>query len=116
MVLKLSEVKKVINRGKRLPPVDVLEMELPPVHPGEVLREEFLKPLGITQTQLAKELKVSFRAINEIVNEKRAVSPEMAIKLAKRFKTSPQFWLGLQMDYDLWKAAKKMKIASISVP
>jgi len=113
MVLKWSEVEKAIKEGKRFPAVDILEMELPPVHPGEVLREEFLKPLKITQTQLAKELGVSFRAINEIVNEKRAVSPEMAIKLAKRFKTSPQFWLELQMDYDLWKAAKKMKIANV---
>jgi len=113
MVLKLSEVKRAIKENTRLPAVDILEMELPPVHPGEVLREEFLKPLGITQTQLAKELGVSFRAINELINEKRAFSPEMAIKLSKQFKTSPQFWLGLQMDYDLWKAAKKMEVAKV---
>jgi len=113
MVLKLSELEKVIKEGERLPAVDILEMEFPPVHPGEVLREEFLKPLGITQSQLAKELGVSFRAVNELVNEKRALSPEMAIKLAKRFNTSPQFWLGLQMDYDLWKAAKRMKMANV---
>ena len=113
MVIKFSELEKVIEKGESYPAVDILELETPPIHPGEVLREEFLKPLSLTQSQLAKELGVSFRAINELVNEKRAVSPEMAIKLAKRFGTSPQFWLGLQMDYDLWKTAKRMKMASV---
>jgi addiction module HigA family antidote len=113
MVIKLSKLEKVIEKGENYPAVDILELEAPPVHPGEVLREEFLKPLGLTQSQLAKELGVSFRAVNELVNEKRSVSPEMAIKLAKRFGTSPQFWLGLQMDYDLWKTAKRMKMASV---
>ena len=108
MVLKLSDAEKRVKENTRFPAVDVLEMESPPVHPGEVLREEFIKPLGITQTQLARELGVSFRAVNELVNEKRSISPEMAIKLAKRFDTSPQFWLGLQMDYNLWKAARRM--------
>ena len=68
-----------------------------PTHPVEVLGEEFLKPLGISQTALARELGVSFRTINEIVNERREVSPEMALKLAKRFGTTPEFWLNLQM-------------------
>ena len=113
MVLKLSEIEKKAKENTRLPAVDILEMENPPVHPGEVLREEFLKPLRITQTQLAKELGVSFRAVNELVNEKRSLSPEMAIKLARRFNTSPQFWLGLQMDYNLWKAARKIRIVRV---
>ena len=113
MVLKLSEVEERVKSAERYSPVDVLEMEAPPVHPGEVLREEFLKPLGLTQSQLAKELGVSFRAINELVNERRDLSPEMAIRLAKRFGTSPQFWLGFQMDYNLWKAAKKLKLAEV---
>lgn len=113
MVLKFSELEEKIKSGKRYSSVDILEMEAPPVHPGEVLREDFLKPLGLTQSQLAKELGVSFRAINELVNEKRDLSPEMAIRLAKRFGTSPQFWLGFQMDYSLWKAAKKMKLADV---
>ncbi|SNZ06981.1 addiction module antidote protein, HigA family [Persephonella hydrogeniphila] len=87
----------------------ILELEREPTHPGEILLEEFLEPLGITQTQLAKELGVSFRAINEIVNKKRGISPEMAIKLSERFGVSPEFWLGLQLDYDLWKSYQKMK-------
>ena len=86
--------------------------ERQPTHPGEVLREEFLKPLGLSQTALARELGVSFRTINEIVNEKREVSPEMAIKLAKRFGTTPEFWLNLQMKYTLWKTARKMELVT----
>ena len=113
MVLKFSKLEKKIKSKERYSSVDILEMEAPPVHPGEVLREDFLKPLGLTQSQLAKELGVSFRAINELVNEKRDLSPEMAIRLAKRFGTTPQFWLGFQMDYNLWKAAKKLKLAEI---
>ena len=113
MVLKFSELEKKIKSKERYSSVDILEMEAPPVHPGEVLREDFSKPLGLTQSQLAKELGVSFRAINELVNEKRDLSPEMAIRLAKRFGTTPQFWLGFQMDYNLWKAAKKLKLAEI---
>ncbi len=80
-----------------------------PTHPGEVLREEFLKPFGLSQTALAREMGVSFRIINEIVNEKREVSPEMAIRLAKRLGTTPEFWPNLQMKYNLWKAARKME-------
>ena len=83
-----------------------------PTHPGEVLREEFLKPLGLSQTGLAREIGVSFRAINEIVNEKRGISAEMAIKLARRFGTTPEFWLNLQMKYELWKAAQKVELAT----
>lgn len=113
MVVKVSELEKIVEEGEGYPGVDILELEVPPVHPGEVLREDFLKPLRLTQSQLAKELEVSFRAVNEIVNEKRSVSPEMAIRLAKRFGTSPQFWLGLQMDYDLWRTARKMEMANV---
>ncbi len=75
--------------------------KLPPVHPGEVLLEEFLKPMKISQNQLALAIRVPARRINEIVQGKRRITPDTALRLARYFSTSPQFWLGLQMDYDL---------------
>ena len=75
--------------------------KLQPVHPGEVLLEEFLKPVNLSQNQLALALRVPARRINEIVHGRRRVSPDTAFRLARYFKVSPQFWLGLQMDFDL---------------
>jgi addiction module HigA family antidote len=75
--------------------------KIPPVHPGEILHEEFLKPLGISQNQLGKDLGVSPRRINEIVHARRSVTADTALRLARYFGTSASFWLGLQMDYDL---------------
>jgi antitoxin HigA-1 len=75
--------------------------KLHPVHPGEVLLEEFLKPMGLSQNRLALEIGIHARRINEIVLEKRRVTADTAIRLARYFGTSPQFWLGLQSDYDL---------------
>lgn len=81
---------------------------LPPVHPGEVLLEEFLKPLGLSQNRLARSVGVPPRRVNEIVLGKRRVTAETALRLARYFGTSPQFWLGLQSDYDLDVAADKL--------
>ena len=75
--------------------------KLPPVHPGEILHEEFLKPLGISQYRLAKDISVPPRRVNEIVLGKRAVSADTALRLARYFGTSPQFWLNLQSRHDL---------------
>jgi len=75
--------------------------QLKPVHPGEVLLEEFLKPMGLSQNRLAMDLAVPARRINEIVSRKRSVTADMALRLGRYFHMSPQFWLGLQMDYDL---------------
>lgn len=80
-----------------------------PTHPGEILAKEFLEPLGITQSQLAKELNTTFRTINQIVNEKRNISPEMAIKLARYFGTSEELWLNLQNQYDLYNVKEKRR-------
>jgi addiction module HigA family antidote len=77
------------------------ENKLLPVHPGEVLLEEFLKPMGLSQNRLALDIRVPARRINEIVHGKRRITPDTALRLAKYFDMSPQFWLGLQMDYDL---------------
>jgi addiction module HigA family antidote len=75
--------------------------KLSPVHPGEVLLEEFLKPMGLSQNRLALSIGVHARRINEIVLGKRRITAETALRLARYFGTTPQFWLGLQSDYDL---------------
>ena len=75
--------------------------KLNPVHPGEILMEEFLKPMGISQNKLARSIGVPPRRINEIVLEKRSVSADTALRLAQYFGTSAKFWMGLQSDYDL---------------
>jgi addiction module HigA family antidote len=80
--------------------------KLPNVHPGEVLLEEFLKPMEISQNRLAREISVPPRRVNEIVLGKRAVSPDTALRLARYFGTSERFWLGLQTDFDLEEARK----------
>ena len=81
---------------------------LDPVHPGEVLLEEFLKPIGLSQNRLALDIGVPARRINEIVLGKRRVTADTALRLARYFDMSPQFWLGLQMDYDLDVTADTM--------
>lgn len=75
-----------------------------PTHPGEMLLEEFLKPLGMTQTELAQRIQVSYPRVNEIVNSKRGITPDTALRLAKLFRTSPEFWLNGQRNWDLWQA------------
>ena len=75
--------------------------KLKPIHPGEVLYEEFLKPMGISQYRLAKDICVSARRINEIVHGTRSLSANTALRLAKYFGTTPQFWLNLQAHYDI---------------
>jgi addiction module HigA family antidote len=79
--------------------------KLAPIHPGEVLLEEFLKPIGLSQNRLALSIGVPPRRINEIVLGKRRVTAETALRLARYFETTPQFWLGLQTEYDLDVAA-----------
>jgi addiction module HigA family antidote len=78
-----------------------MEQKLAPVHPGEVLLEEFLKPMGISQNRLAIKIGVPARRINEIVLGKRSISADTALRLARYFGNSARFWLGLQTDYDL---------------
>lgn len=77
------------------------EKKLKPVHPGEVLYEEFLKPLSLSQHRLALDLGVDARRINEIVLKKRSITANTALRLARYFNTSAEFWLGLQAQYDL---------------
>ncbi|MGH7800603.1 MAG: HigA family addiction module antitoxin [Thermodesulfobacteriota bacterium] len=75
--------------------------KIAPIHPGEILLEEFLKPMGISQNRLALDIRVPARRINEIVHGKHRITADTALRLAKYFDMSPQFWLGVQMDYDL---------------
>jgi len=85
--------------------------KIQPIHPGEILLEEFLLPFEISQYRLAKDIDVAPIRINEIVKCKRSISADTALRLAKYFKTSPQFWLNLQAHYDL--AIEKEELASV---
>lgn len=75
--------------------------KLPPIHPGKILMEEFLAPMGISQYRLAKDISVSPRRINEIVHEKRSITADTALRLGRFFGMTPQFWMNLQNRYDL---------------
>jgi len=83
-----------------------LPAKRPPTHPGEMLREEFLVPLEMTQTELANRIGVSYPRVNEIVNEKRGITPDTALRLSRLFGTSPEFWLNGQQNWDLWHAMR----------
>ena len=75
--------------------------QLPPVHPGEILREDLMKPLGLSTTRLARDLRVPVTRISEILNGRRGVSTDTALRLARYFDSTPQFWMNLQAAYDL---------------
>jgi addiction module HigA family antidote len=77
------------------------EKKLPPIHPGEILMEEFLKPMELSQYRLAKDINVPARRVNEIVHGKRSISPDTALRLSRYFGMSERFWMNLQARYDL---------------
>ena len=93
---------------KRLP------SDRPPTHPGEMLLEEFLKPLGVSQSAFAIRLGVSFPRLNEIIPGRRSVTLDTALRLARVVGMSADFWLGLQQDWDLWHAMRSDKAAAIA--
>jgi len=93
--------------GRRLP------THRPPTHPGEMLLEEFLKPLGVSQATFAIRLGVSFPRLNEIVRGKRGVTADTALRLAQVLGMSADFWLGLQQDWELWQALRSERAAAI---
>ena len=86
----------------------------PPTHPGEMLLEEFLKPLGISQSAFARQLDVSFPRLNEIITAKRSVTTDTALRLARVTRMSAEFWLGLQQDWDLWHALRSDEAEEIA--
>jgi len=85
----------------------------PPGHPGAMLLEEFLKPLRMTQSELAERIHVSFPRINELVNGRRGVTPDTALRLARLLGTTPEFWLNQQRNWDLWHARNSERAADI---
>ena len=88
---------------------NTIGMKRRPTHPGEMLREDFLPDYGLTVTSLANAIGVSRQSINELLRERRKVSPEMALRLARLFGNSPEFWLNAQRTLDLWEAAQAIQ-------
>ena len=84
-------------------------MQRKPTHPGEMLREDFITDYGLTVAGMAKELGVSRQSVNELLRERRAVSPEMALRLGRLFGNSPEFWLNAQLAVDLWVASESVR-------
>ncbi len=85
------------------------QMKRRPTHPGEMLREDFMPDYGLTVAELANDVGVSRQSINELLRERRSVTPEMALRLGRLFGNSPEFWLNAQRSVDLWDAAKAIK-------
>jgi addiction module HigA family antidote len=83
------------------------------VHPGEILREEFMKPLGLSSNQLAKDLHISAPRVNDIVLERRGISADTAVRLARYFGGGAQVWMNLQATYDICQAQKKLDVSGI---
>ena len=91
-----------------------LKMHNPP-HPGEILKEEYLKPLNLSVSETALKLGVSRKALSDIVNEKAGISPLMSLRLSKAFNTTPDLWLGMQLDYDLWQTKQTANIDNVQI-
>ena len=109
-----SKSRTTTKERRRAPLVQRrLPTHLPPTHPGEMLLEEFLKPLKITQTAFALQLGVSFPRLNEVINARRSVTPDTALRLARVTGISADFWLGLQQDWDLWHVLRSEKAEEI---
>ncbi|HEV7517828.1 MAG TPA: HigA family addiction module antitoxin [Thermoanaerobaculia bacterium] len=108
-----SQHPRKLAPGRDRPGERRLPKNLPPTHPGEMLLEEFLKPLGVSQSAFAIRLGVSFPRLNEIIRGKRSVTPDTALRLARVLGMSADFWLGLQLDWDLWHAMRSEEAVEI---
>lgn len=95
---------KTTSKGPR----SVLDLKRPPTPPGEMLLEEFLKPAGMTQVKAARRMGIPLNRLNEVIRGKRGITAETALRLAALLKMSPEFWMGLQVDWDLWHAARDL--------
>ena len=103
-----SKSQTTTDIGRRLP------LKRPPTHPGEMLLEEFVKPLDLTQVELSRHLGVSYPRLNEIIKGRRSVTPDTALRLSRVLGMSADFWLGLQQDWDLWHAMNSPEAKKIS--
>ena len=112
-----TSIKREARMGRRRVSQELVIRRLPhrrpPTRPGEMLLEEFVKPLAITQSELASRLGISFPRRNEIIRGKRAITSDTALRLARVIGMSADFWLGLQLDWDLWHAMRSSKASEI---
>ena len=93
----------------------MVEREMPPVHPGEILKTLFMEPLGIGVKQMASDLDVTPKTVSAIVNGHQGISVEMALRLSKAFGTSSDVWINLQKDYELWKARELVNLDNVRI-
>ena len=108
-IIKAYRFKEVVTMNEN-------NEKLPPIHPGEILKEEFLEPMGISQYRIAKDTRIPAIRISEIVRGKRSITPETAVRLGMYFNMSPQFWLNLQAPYDLEVLSEKGNGISVRRP
>lgn len=99
----------IIRKGIEMSVPNTKPRRIRPTHPGEMLREDFIPDYGLTATELAKAVRVSRQTINELLRGRRAVSAQMALRLARAFGNSPEFWLNAQREVDLWEAARVIR-------
>ena len=92
-------------------PRSVLNLERPPTPPGDMLLEEFLRPANLTQVEAARRMNIPPNRLNEVVRGRRAITADTALRLARLFEMSPEFWMGIQADWDLWHAAAALRKA-----
>lgn len=91
------------------PAGSVLDLERPPTPPGEMLLEEFLRPANLTQVEAARRMQIPLNRLNEVVRGRRGITADTALRLARLFDMSPEFWMGVQADWDLWQAAAALR-------
>ena len=104
--MNFLEYLEWLDRNRLMFPVE-LHKKKQPKHPGKVIREEFVERLGLTQSELAKQLNCRFAKINEILNEKRSITPNFALQLEKVLGLPAEVWMSLQAEYDLWKERQR---------
>src|SRR6266700_7077986 len=93
----------------------MLKQGMKPEHPGRVLKELYLEPLGLSQAEAADNLGIARKTLSMLLNEHQGISAEMALRLAKAFNTTPELWMNMQSNYDLWEAAPKVKLSKIKL-